>query len=166
MIKQILERLDDKKQCEMWKLGKFSISLFNKYLNADLNWKRWTVVPRWGVGEGKGEWNLRKEERKKTRGLRGEYVDACIHSFFEEYRNSSFLARNLETCDSSIYWITPWRELTTGDVTTGPVRRKRKNISVICFYHFPCLSPRREMGKVGKDLRKENSKLEKNIGKS
>ena len=36
-------------------------------------------------------------EKKKTRGLKAEYVEACIHSFF----HSSFLARNLETDDST-----------------------------------------------------------------
>ena len=64
------------------KLDQKLVNSFNKYLNADLNWKRWTVAPRWGVVRGKeGEiWERKKE--KKTRGLKGEYVDACIHSFF------------------------------------------------------------------------------------
>lgn len=142
---------------EVRKILDFAIQ---QILERQLKLKKVNRRPALRCGERKGEWNLRKEERKKTRGLRGEYVDACIHSFF----HSSFLARNLEINDSihsTNTWITPWRELTTGDVTTGPVRRKCKNISVICFYHFLCLSPRREMGKVGKDLRKENSKLEK-----
>lgn len=57
---------------------------FNKYLNADLKRKRWAVAPALRCDGMKGEWNLRKEERKKTRGLRGEYVEACtcIRSFF------------------------------------------------------------------------------------
>ena len=50
-------------------------------------------------------------------------------------------------------------------MTTGLVRRKRKNISAICFYHFSCLSPERENRKVGKALRKENTKFEKKLTK-
>lgn len=147
------------------KLDQKLVNSFNKYLNADLNWKMWTVAPRWGVVRGKeGEiWERNGEE--KDAGTQG-WICRCLHSLFF---HSSFLARNLETDDSTHStntWITPWRELTTGDVTTGPIRRKCKNISVICFYHFLYLSPEREIRKVGKDLRKENTIFEKNIGKS
>ena len=64
------------------KLDQKLVNSFNKYLNADLNWKKVSRRPALMCGERKGELGLRKEERKKTRGLRGEYVDACIHSFF------------------------------------------------------------------------------------
>ena len=141
------------------------VNSFNKYLNADSKRKRWAVAPRWGVVREKKSKIWERKKEKKDAVTQG-WICRSLHSLFF---HSSFLARNLEINDSihsTNTWITPWRELTTGDVTTGPVRRKRKNISAICFYHFPCLSPERENRKVGKDLRKENTIFEKNIGKS
>lgn len=128
------------------KLDQKLVNSFNKYLNADLNWKRWTVAPRWGVVRGKEceIWVRKKEE--KDAGTQG-WICRCLHSLFF---HSSFLARNLETCDSSIYWITPWRELTTGDVTTGPVRRKRKNISVIFSIIFSSFLQKERLERLGR----------------
>lgn len=45
--------------------------------------------------------------------------------------------------------------------------RTKKTQEHICdfFYHFPCLSPEREIREVGKNLRKENTKFEKKLTK-
>lgn len=58
------------------------VNSFNKYLNADSKRKRWAVAPRWGVVREKKSKIWERKKEKKTRWLRGEYVEACIHSFF------------------------------------------------------------------------------------
>lgn len=82
MNQQILERLDDKKtmwDVEVRKILDFTIQ---QILERRLKLKKVSRRPALRCGERKGEWNLRKEERKKPWWLRDEYVEACIHSFF------------------------------------------------------------------------------------
>ena len=65
---------------EVRKILDFAIQ---QILERRLKLKKVNRRPALRCGEKKGERNLRKEEiKKKTRGLSGEYVDACIHSFF------------------------------------------------------------------------------------
>lgn len=143
----------------MWKLGKFSISLFNKYLNADLNWKRWTVAPRWGVMRWRGM-KFEKGRKKKDAGTWWCKDVACILS--------AFLFKF--SCEKSWNkWFNPFNKYLNHSLTGANNRRRdhrartKKTQELVCdlFLLFPLSFSWKEMGKMEKDLREENTIFEK-----